>query len=60
LRLGLVVLWVQSKDDPDEYAVYFNDMTRLYHIHRGQNTEGPVVNILLYNAKNPTDPDVFK
>ncbi|CAM9506813.1 unnamed protein product, partial [Ascophyllum nodosum] len=52
LRLGLVVLWVQSKDDPDEYAVYFNDMTRLYHIHRGQNTEGPVVNILLYNAKN--------
>ncbi|CAN0231121.1 unnamed protein product, partial [Ascophyllum nodosum] len=26
LRLGLVVLWVQSKDDPDEYAVYFNDM----------------------------------
>ena len=26
LRLGLVVLWVQSKDDPDEYAVYYNDM----------------------------------
>ena len=25
-RLGLVVLWVQSKDDPDEYAVYYNDM----------------------------------
>ena len=27
-RLGLVVLWVQSKDDPDEYAVYYNDMVR--------------------------------
>ena len=26
LRLGLVVLWVQSIDDPDEYAVYYNDM----------------------------------
>ena len=26
LRLGLVALWVQSKDDPDEYAVYYTDM----------------------------------
>jgi hypothetical protein len=26
LKLGLVVLWVQSKDHSDEYVVYFNEM----------------------------------
>ena len=35
LRLGFVVLWVQSKDDPDEYAVYYNDMVSSPGISRG-------------------------